>query len=100
MKTAPKGAVIRAYSDQQILIELRWQLHAADALVVALAGGGVFTLALGRWLFVSFTCAKLGQQTCFFDSALEATHRCFERFVFADFDDHVNSCFACVFRRL
>jgi hypothetical protein len=75
---------------EALLVKLRWKLHAADALVVALAGSGVFALALGRWLFVSLACAQLGQQTCFFDGALKATHRCFERFVFADFDNHVS----------
>ncbi len=55
---------------------------------MALAGSGVFALALGGWLFISFTGAQLGQETGFFNGALEATHCCFEGFVFADFDDH------------
>ena len=70
-------------------VQLRRQLHAANALVMALASGGVFTLALSGWLFVRFTSAQLGEQTCFFDGALEATHCNFEGLVFADFNNHV-----------
>ena len=70
-------------------VQLRRQLHAADALVVALASGGVLTLALGGWLFVRFASTQLGEETCFFDGALEATHCNFEGLVFADFNDHV-----------
>jgi hypothetical protein len=90
MTAAPVGAAYRAYSAKQIfrfgnplLVKLRWQLHAANALIVALAGGCVFAFALGRWFFVSLACAQLGQQTSFFDGALKATHCCFEGFVFA-----------------
>ena len=71
------------------LVQLRRQLHAANALVMAFASGSVLTLALCSWLFVRFTGTQLGKQTCFFDGALEATHCNFEGFVFADFNDHV-----------
>ena len=56
---------------------------------MALASGGVLTLALGRWLFVRLTSAQLGEETCFFDGALEAAHCNFEGLVFADFNNHV-----------
>lgn len=55
---------------------------------MALASGSVLTLALSGWLFVRFTSAKLGEEACFFDSALEATHCDFEGLVFADFNNH------------
>jgi hypothetical protein len=56
---------------------------------MALASGGVFTLALGSWLFVRLTSTKLGEEACLFDGALEATHCNFKGLVFADFNDHV-----------
>ena len=68
---------------------------------MALASGGVLTLALGGWLFVRFTSAQLGEETCFFDGALEATHCNFEGLVFADFNDHVwPKIVTCVKREL
>jgi hypothetical protein len=57
----------------------------------------MFTLALSRRLFVSLTRAQLGQETSLLDSALKATHRCFEGFVFADFDNHVNKLYLVLF---
>ena len=56
---------------------------------MALASGSVLTLPLGGWLFVRFTSAQLGEETCFFDGALEAAHCNFEGLVFADFNNHV-----------
>jgi len=56
---------------------------------MALASGSVLTLALSGWLFVRFTSAQLGEEACFFDSALEAAHCNFEGLVFADFNNHV-----------
>ena len=75
-------------TQQKNLVHLRRQLHAANALVVALAGSGVFTFALGGWFFVGLTGAQLGEEAGFFDGALEAAQCYFERFVFAEFDDH------------
>ena len=70
-------------------VQLRRQLHAADAFIVAFAGGSVFAFALGGWLFIRFTSAQLGEEACFFDGALEATHCNFKGLVFADFNNHV-----------
>ena len=56
---------------------------------MALASGSVLALSLSGWLFVRFTSAQLGEQTSFFDGALEAAHCNFEGLVFADFNDHV-----------
>ncbi|VXC56134.1 hypothetical protein MASSI9I_70530 [Massilia sp. 9I] len=64
------------------LVQLLRQLLAADALVVTLHCGGQLALALCSWLFVKLASAQFGQQTGFFDSALEATHSDFERLVF------------------
>jgi len=58
------------------------QLLAADALVMALYSGGKLALALRGWLFVELACAKFGQQTGFFDAALETAHGDFEGLVF------------------
>src|SRR5438874_2012281 len=53
---------------------------------MALDGGSLFPLALGRRLFVELAGAKLGQKTGFFDCALEAAKRGLEGLVFADAD--------------
>lgn len=90
MKTAPWGAALS--TQQKNLVHLRRQLHCAQTFVVALAGRGVLALALGRWLFVGLTGAQFGEEARFFDGAFEAAQCNFERFVFAEFDDHV--CFA------
>jgi hypothetical protein len=63
-------------------VQLLRQLLAADALVVALHGSGELTLALCSRLLVKLTRTQLGQQTGFFNGALEATHGNFERLVF------------------
>src|SRR5512144_35849 len=65
-------------------VELGGKLLAAQALVVALDGGGELALALGGGLFVELAGPKLGEQTCLFDGALEAAHGHFEGFVVAD----------------
>ena len=93
MKTAPEGAA--SSTQQKNLVHLRRQLHCAQTFVVAFAGGGMLALALGRWLFVGLTGAQLGEEARFFDGALEATQCNFERFVFAEFDDHVFFAVKC-----
>ena len=67
-------------------VQLRRQLLAAQALVVALHGGGLLALALGGRLFVELAGAKLGQEAGLFDRALETAKRDLERLVFADAD--------------
>ena len=52
----------------------------------------MLAFALSCWLFVGLTGAQLSQEAGFFDGAFEAAQGNFERFVFAEFDDHV--CFA------
>ena len=64
-------------------IHLWWQHVGAQALVVALYRSGFFALALGGGLFVELTGTQLGEQTGFFDGALEATDCSLEGFVFA-----------------
>lgn len=59
-----------------------WQLHAADALVVALDGGCLLAFALCSGLFIELARAQVSQQTQFFDSALEATQSDVKRLVF------------------
>src|SRR5205085_5905424 len=53
------------------LEQLFRQLHAADALEVALYSGGLLALALGGGLFVELARTQIGQQTELFDGALE-----------------------------
>ncbi len=62
-------------------VQLLGQLHAANALVVALHGGSLLALALGRRLFVELTGAQVGQQAQLFDGALEAAQCHVEGFV-------------------
>jgi hypothetical protein len=50
--------------------------------VVALDGGGQLALALGGWLLVELAGTQLGQQTGFFNGALETANRYFERLIF------------------
>ncbi len=66
------------------LVKLRRQHLAANALVVALDGSCSFTLAFGGRLFIELARAQFGEKTCFFDGALEATNRYFERLIFLD----------------
>jgi len=63
-------------------VEFLGQLLAADALVMALHGSSEFALALCGRLFIELARAKFGQQTGFFDAALEAAHSDFEGLVF------------------
>ena len=70
-------------------------MHCAQAFVVAFASGGMLALALSRWLFVGLTGAQLGEETRFFNGAFEAAECNFERFVFAEFDDHVFFAVKC-----
>jgi len=63
------------------LVHTRWQLLTADALVMALDGGGFLPFAFGGGLLVEFARPQFGQQAGLFDGALEAAHRHFERFV-------------------
>ena len=60
---------------------------AADAFVVALDCGGGFTLALCSRLFIEFARTQFRQQTCFFNSALEAAQSGFEGLVFFQTND-------------
>src|SRR5437764_14481604 len=60
------------------------QLHAADALEVALDRSGLLALALGGGLFVELAGTKIGQQAEFLDGALEAAQCHVERLVFFD----------------
>jgi len=49
---------------------------------MALHGSGKLALTLCGWLLIKLARAQLGQETGFFNGALEATHGDFERFVF------------------
>ena len=81
----------------QILVQFFRQLLAANALVMTFYSSCQLALALCSWLFVKFTCTQLSQQTCFFNSALEATHRNFEGLIFFKTNcGHVNSNQVCV----
>src|SRR5205814_3770555 len=60
------------------------QLHAADALEVALDGCRLLALALGGGLFVELAGTQIGQQAEFLDGALEAAQCHIERLVFFD----------------
>src|ERR1700755_3006126 len=71
-------------SSAKLLVELLGQLHAANALVVALDGCGLLALALGSGLLVELARAQFGQQTQLFDGALEAAQGHVERLVFLD----------------
>src|ERR1700755_2003847 len=73
-------------SSAKLLVELLGQLHAANALVVALDGCGLLALALGSGLLVELARAQFGQQTQLFDGALEAAQGHVERLVFLDTD--------------
>jgi hypothetical protein len=53
---------------------------------VALHGGRLLALALGRRLFVELAGAQLGQQADLLDGALEAAQGDIERFVLFDAD--------------
>src|ERR1700681_2673683 len=80
-----RGKLLRhALRDAITLIELRRQLLAAQALVMALDRGGELALALGGRLFVELPGAELGEQARLLDRPLEAAKRYFERLVFAD----------------
>lgn len=80
------GAGLHSYSlaleRGQQLEQFFGQLLAADTLVMALHRCGELALALSGWLFVELACAKFGQQTGFFDAALETAHGDFEGLVF------------------
>src|SRR5262249_52962642 len=65
-------------------VELRRQLLAAKALVVALHCSRELALAFGRRLFIELSSAQLGKQTGLFDGPLEAAQRDFERLVLAN----------------
>src|SRR6201996_249626 len=73
-------------SSAKLSVELLGQLHAANALVVALDGRGLLALAFGGRLFVELAGAQFGQQTQLFDGALEAAQGHVERLVFLDTD--------------
>src|SRR6476619_7360667 len=74
------GAVV----EKAFLEQLLRQLHAADALEVALHGGRLLALALGGRLFVELAGTQVGQQAELFDGALEAAKSDVERLVFLD----------------
>src|SRR4029450_7570138 len=79
---APLAQIGRTEASEQ----LRRQLLAADALVVALHGGGLLVLALGRRLFVELARAQFRRQARLLDGALETTQRGLEGLVFANAD--------------
>src|SRR5206468_4704442 len=84
-----RGDPLRPFSpcsDRCRSVKLRRQLLAAQALVMALDGGSLFSLAFGRGLLVELAGAKLGQEAGFFDRAFEAAKRGLEGLVFADAD--------------
>ena len=60
------------------------QLHAADALEVALHRGRLLALALGSGLLVELARTQIGEQAELLDRALEAAQGHVERFVFLD----------------
>src|SRR5262245_44928175 len=70
------------FSLRDVLVQLLRQHLAAQALVVALYGGGKLALALCGRLLVVLAGAQLGEQARLFHGALEAAHRDFERLVF------------------
>src|SRR5262245_8721216 len=73
-----------------VLVHLLRQHLAAQALVMALYGGGKLALALGGRLLVELAGAQLGEQARLFHGALEAAHRDFERLVlFNSYGRHV-----------
>ena len=63
-------------------VQLLWQKLAANALVVALNRCSFLALTLRSRLLVELACAQFGQQTGFFDAALEATQGDLEGLVF------------------
>ena len=64
------------------LVHARWQLLAADALVVALNCGSLLALTLGSGLFIKLACAQFGEQTNLFDGALETAKGGLEGLIF------------------
>src|SRR5439155_13409026 len=67
-------------------IKLGRQLLTAQALVVALDRRGELALALRRGFFVELAGAKLGQEACLLDRALEAAQCHLKGLIFADAD--------------
>ena len=53
-------------------IHLRWQLHAAQALVLALYGGRPLALTHRGGLLIEFFSAQIGEKAKLLDGALEA----------------------------
>ena len=70
------------FRGQKLSVEFLRELHAADALVVALDGSGLLALALGSGLFVELAGAQVGQQAQLFDGALKAAQSNVKGFVF------------------
>jgi len=65
----------------QIQYSFFWQLHGADALVVALNRRCLLALALGGRLFVKLAGTQVGEQAEFLNGALEAAQCNLERLV-------------------
>src|SRR5262245_45113773 len=86
LEAARAGRVTRSSPrfSPAILVELRGQGLAAQALVVALHCGSELSLAVSRGLFVELPGAQLGEQPGFFHGPLEAAQRHFEGLVFLD----------------
>src|SRR5215472_1041440 len=83
-----------AFGSSLASVKLGRQLLAAQSLVMPLYGRRELALALGRRLLVELPRPKLGQQTRFFDGALEAAERHFERLVFPNSNSrHERPCF-------
>src|SRR5690349_9210497 len=78
-RAAGSGVAVRTASEK-----LLRQLHAADALEVALDRGRLLALALGGRLFVELAGTQIGQEAELFDGALEAAKSDVERLVFLD----------------
>src|SRR5581483_12449982 len=78
------SCALAARRSRCVLEQLRRQLLAAQALVVALDRRGELALALGGGFFVELAGAKLGEQAGLFDGALEAAQGHLEGLVFAN----------------
>src|SRR5438094_10669342 len=71
-------------SSRRRSVQLLGQLHAANALEVALDGGGLLALALGSGLLVELAGTQLSQQAQLLDGALEAAQGYVEWLVLFD----------------
>jgi len=66
---------------KSLLVQFGRESLAAQALVMALHGGGQFALALSGGFLIKLAGAQIGQQAGLFHGTLEAAHRDFKRLI-------------------